>query len=60
MPKQIELNPSFGRKQRPGDLTEIANRTGYSVSYVSRVINGQRGQNQTIVKAANNLVSRRK
>ena len=60
MRKQVQLTPSFHTKMRRGDMSTIALQTGYSESHVSRVINGQRGPNQDIVKAANKLVSRRK
>jgi hypothetical protein len=37
---------------RRGDITAIASKSGYDLSYVSRVLRGERGPNPTIVESA--------
>ena len=49
----------FRARQRRGDVTKIADRTGYSVSYVSRVLNGI-STNQSIINEAYRMTYRRK
>jgi len=41
-----------------GDIAEIAEITGYNISYVRKVLSGQR-QNDVIVKIAKDLVKAR-
>ena len=58
------LNPVQKRQAikvrlRRGDISEIAARTGYDQSHVSRVIRGIR-QNDAILNAAYTRVSKRK
>ena len=50
---------TFRKAKRTGDVSKLANSTGYSVSMVSRTLNGQRN-NETIVESAYRLVRRRK
>ena len=49
----------ISRLIRNGDMTRIANRLGYDVSHVSRVVRGQRN-NAAIVDAMYSRVSKRK
>ena len=49
----------FTHRQRTGDVTRIADETGYSVSHVSNMINGARKINNTVANALYNLTSRR-
>lgn len=49
---------AFKKAQRQGDITTIAEATGYSPAMVSRTLNGQRN-NETIVNRAYSLVRRR-
>lgn len=53
-----KLNVIATRKRR-GDVTKVANRTGYSVSYVSEVLNYQYS-NDAIVNAAYDIARKRK
>jgi transcriptional regulator with XRE-family HTH domain len=50
----------FQHKAKRGDYTNLADRTGYSPSYVWRVMNGERGANPSIISAAHRMVARRK
>lgn len=45
---------------RRGDLTKIANATGYELSHVSRVLRGKRGPTARIVSTAYDIVKSRK
>jgi hypothetical protein len=56
--KLIKLT-KFRARQRRGDVTKIAGRTGYSVSYVSRVLNGT-CNNQSVINEAYRMTYRRK
>lgn len=47
------------RKFRRGEITQLADKLGFSPSYVSRVLNGTR-KNADVVKAAKAKVGRRK
>jgi hypothetical protein len=53
-----KLNVIATRKRR-GDVTKVALRTGYSVSYVSEVLNFQYN-NDAIVNAAYDIARKRK
>ena len=47
------------RKMKKGDVTKIADRTGFSPSYVSNVLNGRRN-NTEIVSTAKAITRKRK
>jgi hypothetical protein len=49
---------AFNRARRQGDITTIAEATGYSPAMVSRTLRGQRN-NETIVNKAYRLVRNR-
>jgi len=49
----------FTHRQRTGDVTRIADETGYSVSHVSNMINGVRRVNDTVANAMYMLTRRR-
>ena len=49
----------FQHKMQEGDYSRIAKKTGYSLSHVWRVLNAERGTNQTILKSARKLVAKR-
>lgn len=49
----------FTHRQRTGDVTRIADETGYSVSHVSNMINGARRINDVVANAMYNLTRRR-
>jgi DNA-binding transcriptional regulator YdaS (Cro superfamily) len=49
----------FTHRQRTGDVTRIADVTGYSVSHVSNMINGVRRVNDTVANAMYMLTRRR-
>ena len=49
---------AFRKARRQGDITTIAEATGYSPAMVSRTLNGQRN-NETIVNKAYRLVRNR-
>lgn len=49
----------FTHRQRTGDVTRIADKTGYSVSHVSNMKNGARRINDTVANAMYNLTCRR-
>ena len=49
----------FTHRQRTGDVTRIADETGYSVSHVSNMINGVRKINDTVANVMYNLTRRR-
>lgn len=54
----VRMN-EFHEKYSRGDYAKIAENTGYSPSYVWRVLNGERGQNQAILAETRRTVSRR-
>lgn len=54
----VRINEFHGKYKR-GDYQSIADKTGFSPSYVWRVLNGERGQNQTILAEARRTVYRR-
>ena len=49
----------IANKLKAGEVTKLANATGYSASHVSNVLAGRRS-NSKIVKAAEKLTKRRK
>ena len=49
----------FTHRQRTGDVTRIADETGYSVSHVSNMINGARRVTDVAANAMYNLTRRR-
>jgi len=53
--KQLAI---FNARKRRGDIETIANQTGFSTSYVSKVVNGLRN-NETISYTAYTLSKRR-
>lgn len=57
VPKLIKMTVIASR-QRRGDVTKVAEATGYSVSHCSRVIRGERN-NSTILSAAYRMTRRR-
>jgi DNA-binding IscR family transcriptional regulator len=57
VPKLIKMTVIASR-QRRGDVTKVAEATGYSVSYVSRVIRGVRN-NEFILSTAYRMTRRR-
>lgn len=50
---------AFKRARRSGDVSTLAERTGYSAAMVSMTLSGKRN-NETIVDSAYRLVRRRK
>ena len=57
VPKLIKMTIIASRKRR-GDVTKVADNTGYSVSHCSRVIHGQRN-NDSILSEAYRITRRR-
>ena len=49
----------FTHRQKTGDVTRVAETTGYSVSHVSNMINGVRKINNTVANALYMLTRRR-
>ena len=49
----------YNARQRQGDVTRLAETTGYSVSHVSNIINGRRSVNQDVANAMYNMSRRR-
>ena len=49
----------YTHRKRTGDLTRLAEETGYSVSHLSNVINGNRKVNDTIANAMYMVARRR-
>ena len=49
----------FTHRQKTGDVTRIADETGYSVSHVSNMINGARRVTDVAANAMYNLTRRR-
>ena len=54
----VKMN-EFHAKYKRGDYVNIADKTGYSTSYVWRVLNAERGQNKAILSEARKTVARR-
>jgi len=50
---------AVAKRTKRGDQTRIANETGFTQSYVSRVLNGQHRFNESILNSAYRLVYRR-
>lgn len=57
VPTLIKRTVINSRKRR-GDVTNVAERTGFSASYVSRVLNGTRS-NEFILSTAYKMLRRR-
>jgi hypothetical protein len=49
----------FTHRQKQGDVTRIAEETGYSTSHISNMINGARRVNDTVANVMYNLTRRR-
>ena len=49
----------YTHRRRTGDLTRLAEETGYSVSHLSNVVNGNRKVNDTIANAMYMVARRR-
>lgn len=49
----------FSARQRKGDVTRLAEATGYSVSHVSNVVNGRRNVPQDLANEMYNISRRR-
>jgi len=49
----------YNARQRQGDVTRLAETTGYSVSHVSNIINGRRSVNSEVVNAMYSMSRRR-
>jgi len=49
----------FTHRQRTGDVTRLAEETGYSTSHISNMINGARRINDTVANAMYMLTRRR-
>jgi hypothetical protein len=49
----------FKHRQRTGDLTRLSDETGYSISHLSNVTNGNRRVNDTIANAMYMVARRR-
>jgi hypothetical protein len=56
---QIAKVASINSRRRTGDVTKVADRTGFSTSYVSDVLNGNYS-NERIVNAAYDMSRGRK
>jgi DNA-binding LacI/PurR family transcriptional regulator len=50
---------AVAKRIKNGDQTRVANETGFTQAYVSRVLNGDNRFNQSILNAAYRLVYRR-
>ena len=50
---------AVAKRIKSGDQTRVANETGFTQSYVSKVLNGQHRFNESILNAAYRLVYRR-
>jgi predicted transcriptional regulator len=50
---------AVAKRAKHGDQTRIANETGFTQSYVSKVLNGENRFNQSILNAAYRMVYRR-
>jgi DNA-binding LacI/PurR family transcriptional regulator len=50
---------AVAKRIKSGDQTRVANETGFTQAYVSRVLNGDNRFNQSILNAAYRLVYRR-
>jgi DNA-binding transcriptional regulator YdaS (Cro superfamily) len=49
----------FTHRKRQGDVTRLAEETGYSVSHISNMISGTRKVNNEVANAMYNLTRRR-
>ena len=49
----------YNARQRKGDTARLSETTGYSVSHVSNIINGNRSVNQDVANAMYNMSRRR-
>ena len=49
----------YNARQRQGDVTRLAETTGYSVSHVSNIINGRRSVNSEVANAMYSMSRRR-
>ena len=49
----------YNARKRSGDTQRIADMTGYSVSYVSNIVNGNRSINEDVASAMYNITRRR-
>lgn len=50
---------AVAKRIKSGDQTRVANETGFTKSYVSKVLNGQHRFNESVLNAAYRLVYRR-
>jgi DNA-binding LacI/PurR family transcriptional regulator len=50
---------AVAKRIKSGDQTRIANETGFTQSYVSKVLNGRHRFNESVLNAAYRLVYRR-
>ena len=50
---------AVAKRIKSGDQTRVANETGFTQSYVSKVLNGQHRFNESILNSAYRLVYRR-
>jgi DNA-binding LacI/PurR family transcriptional regulator len=50
---------AVAKRIKSGDQTRVANETGFTQSYVSKVLNGQHRFNESVLNAADRLVYRR-
>jgi hypothetical protein len=50
---------AVAKRIKSGDQTRVASETGFTQSYVSKVLNGQHRFNESILNAAYRLVYRR-
>jgi hypothetical protein len=50
---------AVAKRIKSGDQTRVANETGFTQSYVSKVLNGQHRFNESVLNAAYRLVYRR-
>lgn len=56
----VEKLNFFKARQRKGDVTRIAENTGYSVSHVSNVVTGRRSVPQVMANEMYNITRRRR
>ena len=50
---------AVAKRIKSGDQTRVANETGFTQSYVSKVLNGQHRFNESVLNSAYRLVYRR-
>lgn len=63
MAKKLSLNEKvsyFKTRKQPGDITNVADDTGYSVSHVSNIVAGRRNVNEVIGNALYDTAKGRK